>query len=211
MATPNLAITHIAAAQNQPEVTANDAFDQLDDAANLAVSIANGDADQTLSQAQLASGIAITITGALTANRHVNLPASTGRLFLFKNGTTGSHSLIVQVTGAPGTTVSLPASAGLVALYSDGTNVTQLTGPGAGSGALYADNETPSGSCNGSNNAFTLANSPSPSASLILIQRFSGGGSAVLLQGTDYTLAGANITTMNAPASGDSLAAFYRH
>ncbi|MGD9507720.1 MAG: hypothetical protein AB7I59_02240 [Geminicoccaceae bacterium] len=32
MSTPNLAIPHIAASQNQKEVTANDAFDRLDDA-----------------------------------------------------------------------------------------------------------------------------------------------------------------------------------
>ena len=32
MSTPNLAIPHIAAAQNQKEVTANDAFDRLDEA-----------------------------------------------------------------------------------------------------------------------------------------------------------------------------------
>jgi hypothetical protein len=32
MSTPNLAIPHIAASQNQKEVTANDAFDRLDEA-----------------------------------------------------------------------------------------------------------------------------------------------------------------------------------
>lgn len=207
MATPNLAITHIAAAQNQPEVTANDAFDLLDDAMNLAVSIANGDADQTLSQAQLGSGVAITITGALTANRHINLPAGIGRLFLFKNGTTGGHSLIVQVTGAPGTTVTLAASTGLVALYSDGTNVLQ---PAAAAGSPV-DNETPGGTIDGVNATFTLANAPNPSGSLILVQRFASGGSAVLLQGTDYTLSSATITMTSPPATGDALAAWYRH
>jgi hypothetical protein len=212
VSTPNLAIVHIAAAQNQPEVTANDAFDALDDAANLPVSIANSDADQTLTQAQLASGVAITITGALTANRHVNLPASIGRLFLFLNGTTGGHNLIVQVTGAPGATVTVSPTAGLILLYSDGTNVTEVSGTGGGSSPNFADAETPSGSCNGSNTSFSLANSPSPAGSLILVQRTAAGvGSVLFAGGVDYTLSGASITTVNAPASGDSLLAWYRH
>ncbi|MGO9642526.1 MAG: hypothetical protein ACLP1Y_14620 [Candidatus Acidiferrales bacterium] len=125
MSTLNLGIIHIASAQNQPEVTANAAFDGLDNAVNLLASYANADADMTLSRAQLAAGGVIKITGALTGDRHVNLPASIGRLFVFVNATTGGHNLIVQVTGAPGTTVSLAASAGMKWLYSDGTNVAQ--------------------------------------------------------------------------------------
>jgi hypothetical protein len=205
VSSPNLGVVHIAAAQNQPEVTANDAFDALDDASNLLVSIANADADQTLTQAQLASGVAVKITGAITANRHVNLPASIGRLFLFVNGTTGGHSLIVQVTGAPGTTVTL-AAVGLVLLYSDGTNVTQITGSGSGGSPNFSDEETPSGSINGSNTAFSLAFTPNPAASLLLVKN-----GIVLQQGTDYTLSGAAITMATAPASGDVLLAWYRH
>jgi hypothetical protein len=208
LASPNLGISHIAAAQNQPEVTANGAVDSLDNAENASVSFANSDADMTLTQAQLASGGAITVTGALTADRHVNLPAFP-RSFIFKNGTTGGHNLIVQVTGAPGATVTLAASAGLVQMYSDGTNVTQLTSGGGGGGgaALFADEETPTGSVNGSNTAFTLAFAPSPGASLQLFLN----GQLLKPGGTDYTLSGANITMVNAPATGDVLLAWYRH
>jgi hypothetical protein len=208
VSTPNLAIAHIAAAQNQPEVTANDAFDALDDASNLPVSFANSDADQTLTQAQLASGVCIKITGAMTANRHVNLPASIGRLFLFINGTTGGFSLIVQVTGAPGATVTVADSLGPVALYSDGTNVTQLTATGSIGSPNFADEETPGGSINSSNTAFTLANAPSPAASLLLVLN-----GLVLQQGAgkDYTLSGSNITMAVAPSTGDVLLAWYRH
>src|SRR5712691_12875245 len=98
MSTPQLAIQHIAAAQNQKEVTANAAFNALDNSDNAEVSFANTDADMTLTQAQLASGGCIKITGALTANRHVNVPAIS-RSFIFLNATSGGHSLIVQVTG----------------------------------------------------------------------------------------------------------------
>src|ERR1041385_6849477 len=134
MSTPSLAITHIAAAQNQKEVTANAAFDALDNADNAEVSFACADADMTLTQAQLASGGCIKITGALTANRHVNLPANS-RSFIFFNATSGGHNLIVQVTGAPGATVSVSAAIGLIELFSDATNVVALTG---GSGGVFA-------------------------------------------------------------------------
>jgi len=217
MATPNLGIVHIAAAQNQPEVTANGAFDALDDSVNLEVSIAMTDADAALTQTQLASGGVIIMTGALTADRRINLPVTIGRLFIFKNGTSGGHNLIVQVTGAPGTTVTVSASGSLIPLYSDGANVSQITAGGGGGGGggtvpNFADEETPGGSTNGSNTAFTLATAPSPAASLILVQSSGAGGGAVLIAGgVDFTLSGANITMVNAPATGDSLIAWYRH
>lgn len=136
MATPNLAIPHIAAAQNNKEVTANSAFDLFDDSVNGAASFAMADADVTLTAVQLASGGVLTFTGANTADRHVNLPASIGRLFIAKNGTTGVHNVVVQVTGAPGTTVTLAPGSSATLLYSDGTNVIAIAAAGSGSGSL---------------------------------------------------------------------------
>jgi hypothetical protein len=135
MSTPQLGITHIAAAQNQKEVTANAGFDALDNSDNAMISIANADANQTLSQAQLASAGCIKITGAITADRHVNLPA-VSRSFIFQNATTGGHNLIVQVTGAPGATATIGAAAGLVEIFSDGTNVVTLTGGSGSAGTV---------------------------------------------------------------------------
>ena len=203
MSSPNLGIPHLAAAQNQPEVTVNFGIDALDDSINLPVSIAITDADTTLTLLQLASGGLITITGALTSDRHLNLPASIGRSFRLKNGTTGGHSLIVQVTGAPGSIVTLAASVGLVELYSDGTNVSQLT-PGSALVAVpnFADAETPSGS----GTAFTLAHTPNPATSLLLVQMRN-----VLTPGTDYTITGPSITMTNAVPGTDTLLAWYRY
>ncbi len=73
----------------------------------------------------------------------------------------------------------------------------------------FADNETPSGSLNGSNQTFTLAHTPSPAGSLVLVLN-----GVVLLQGTDYTLSTATITLTNAtPNSSNNewLKAWYRH
>jgi len=75
-----------------------------------------------------------------------------------------------------------------------------------GAGITFADNETPSGTVNGSNATFTLAHTPSPSASL----QFSING-VLQIQGTDYTLSTATITCGSAPSTGAILTAFYRY
>lgn len=79
----------------------------------------------------------------------------------------------------------------------DGYAGTVNSALGGISGAInFADGELPAGVVNGVNQVFTLAHTPNPTASLQLyvglIQR--GGGN-------DYTLAGATITFIVAPAS----------
>lgn len=68
------------------------------------------------------------------------------------------------------------------------------------------DDETPAGSIDGANQAFTLTLAPSPVTSLRvyvngLLQR----------RGTDYVLSGTTITYTAAPQSGDNHRAFYRY
>lgn len=209
MATPYLALPHIAAAQNQPEVTANGAFDGLDSSDNAQASFALTDASTaiTLTQAQMASCYVLKLTGALTAARNVIVPAI-NRNFVIFNNTTGGHAVTVKTSGGSGISVN---NGLYVTLYCDGTNVVQLSaGSGGGTVVNFADAETPSGACNGSNTAFTVANSPSPTGSMLLVQK-TALGAIVLIQGVDYTLSGASITTTNPPASGDSLITWYRH
>ena len=88
-----------------------------------------------------------------------------------------------------------------------------FTFPGT-SGALLASGslpvasqiqqETPSGTINGSNVTFTLAFTPVTTQSLELYQ-----DGILLLQTTDYTLSGATITFTTAPAAGQSIRAVY--
>lgn len=81
--------------------------------------------------------------------------------------------------------------------------------PGTGPAAQFADGETPSGTINGTNLAFTLAAAPTPAASLRLYKN-----GMLQQQGGDYTLSGIAITfksTSTAPQTGDTLAASYRH
>jgi hypothetical protein len=58
MTTPNLAIPHIAASQNQKEVTANDAFDRLDEAITGRLQLDFASGDVTLSASQLRRHVA---------------------------------------------------------------------------------------------------------------------------------------------------------
>jgi hypothetical protein len=76
------------------------------------------------------------------------------------------------------------------------------------SGPSFSDAETPSGTVNGSNTVFTLANAPSPAASLVLVLN-----TAVQTAGSDYSLSGASITFINGvvPQTGATLRAWYRH
>jgi hypothetical protein len=73
--------------------------------------------------------------------------------------------------------------------------------------ATFVDGETPSGSINGSNRAFTLINSPSPASSLLLYRN-----GVLQALGTDYTLNSNAIqfSTVSVPQSGDTLLASYR-
>jgi len=72
----------------------------------------------------------------------------------------------------------------------------------------FVDEETPTGAINGVNNAFTLANTPNPAASLLLIRN-----GITLKQGTDYSISGKAITFFAGmlPQTGDTLQAFYRY
>lgn len=71
----------------------------------------------------------------------------------------------------------------------------------------YADNETPTGTINGTNAVFTLAHTPNPAASLQLFLN----GAFQAAAGGDYTLATATITFITAPVNGSTLRAFYRY
>ena len=119
MGTPNLGIAHIVANQNQPEVTANAAFDAFDGALTDVFSQAMADADQTPSTANAMSHMVIECTGAPTADRHLILP-NTKKVYGINNKTTGGHNIIVE-TAAPAGTVSVAAGSPKI-VYCDGAN-----------------------------------------------------------------------------------------
>ena len=73
-------------------------------------------------------------------------------------------------------------------------------------GLLYGTftQETPGGTVNGTNTAFTLASTPTANGTVVLTQN-----GLVLVQGTDYTISGTSITMAAAPLSSQTLYAYY--
>jgi hypothetical protein len=127
------------------------------------------------------------------------------------NGTTvgtnsASDQTIVTTASATGSWATLPNG---VVQYSTSTHLfsaaTVLTG-------TIVDNETPSGTCDGSNAAFTLAHTPSSAANLHLHKN----GQLMTAGGADFTLATATITFVTAAkpcqnSMADVLLADYRY
>lgn len=129
--TPNLLITHISANQNQKEVTANSAFDELDEALTNLLAVAMSDANYTLNATEGNEALAHLVfkfTGTLTANRNIIVPTNK-KVYVVSNQTTGGFSLTVKT--ASGTGVALSTS-GYFLLYCDGTNVVSLAAGGSG-------------------------------------------------------------------------------
>jgi hypothetical protein len=80
-------------------------------------------------------------------------------------------------------------------------------GSSASSGVGFVDGETPSGTLNGVNATFTLAQTPAPASSLELYRN-----GLVQTVGVDYSLSGNTITFLTAdiPGAGETLQAYYR-
>lgn len=140
MATPNLAITHIAASQNQKEVTANTAFDDLDLAMTNVVVEVMPDMHFAIPITDALQNMVFRFVGALTANRGVTLP-SNRKLYIVSNQTTASPavSLVFGTSSSPtGRTaaISQGGSSSYSILYCDGVNVDVVASGSGGAGTI---------------------------------------------------------------------------
>ncbi|MGD0869099.1 MAG: hypothetical protein ABSB88_06080 [Bryobacteraceae bacterium] len=115
---------------------------------------------------------------------------------------------------------NLPTIAGVILMTGGSGSLTYTTTPGDGQyirwnasmnawqPVTFVDQETVSGTIDGTNVTFTLANAPGPSAGLVL---FRNG--IVQKAGQDYTLSGNTVTFVTAatPQPDDTLLAWYRY
>lgn len=127
---------------------------------------------------------------------------TTGKLI--KNSTATEATAILNVfggdSGAGGLKGLVPATvSGDASKYLKGDGTWATIAP-----INFATNETPSGSINGSNVTFTLANTPITGS----VQLYLGLYQA---PGNDYTISGATITMTSAPLTGQTLIANYRY
>lgn len=157
----------------------------------------------------------------------------TGDRILLKNQSTGSENGIytVNVSGAPTRSTDADTSAkvtsGLYTFVEAGSQagtgwvLTTLNPITLGSTALvfamfsatgggllatnFVKKETPSGTVNGSNTTFTLANTPTAGTEEVYLNGIQQEAGA----GNDYTISGATITYLTAPISGDKVRVSY--
>lgn len=125
--TPNLLLELIEQSQSQKEVTANEAFSALDTAVAGRLSLAIVSATTTLTAAQALHAI-LELTGTLTANSVVNVPARP-KLYIVRNATSGAFTLTVKTPSGSGIVV---AAGTRRLLYCDGTNVVAVDDASAG-------------------------------------------------------------------------------
>lgn len=74
------------------------------------------------------------------------------------------------------------------------------------SSSNFVDKEIPTGSINGSNTAFTLANTPVAGSEHVYVNGILQESGA----GNDYTISGASITMLTAPLTGEKIRVSYR-
>lgn len=163
------------------------------------VTLSNGDRLLVRSQSAPAENGIYTFNGSAAAlTRVADMDAWAevpGALVVVEEGTTLADKIYLCSSNAGGTL---------------GTTAITWQEVGVGGGGLlnsnFVDKELPAGSINGSNVTFTLANTPvAGSVHLYLngLLQDEGGG-------FDYTISGATITMVTAPASGERLVASYR-
>lgn len=85
----------------------------------IGYSLTNTNVTMTTTDTQ---NLRIVLTGVLSSNVTIFLPAGIGGMFIVYNGTTGNYAVNFYVTGSSGTGVTCPRGLSTF-IYTDGTNV----------------------------------------------------------------------------------------
>lgn len=161
------------------------------------VVLATGDRILIKDQASQAENGIYTVNASGAPTRSTDMNAWTevpGAFVAVEEGTSNADTVWLCTSnqgGTLGTTAitwqQIPTSAGL-------------------SNTNFVDKEVPSGSINGSNTAFTLANTPVIGSEHLYLNGVLQESGA----GNDYTISGVNITMLVAPLTGEKLRVSYR-
>lgn len=139
--TPNLLIAHIAASQNNKEVTANTGFDDFDGAITDLLTISMTTANYTMTTgvgSESLGHLCYKLTGAIGAARNLIVPVNK-KLYIVSNQTSGGFAVTVKTPS--GTGIALDSTA-YVILYCDGTNVIALAASTSSGGTIAASQIT---------------------------------------------------------------------
>lgn len=162
-----------------------------------AISVSNGDIIFVRAQSSAHENGLYTFNGSSSALTRIPQMDSwaefPGALFSVEQGSVYGSTLWLCTVAQGGTL-------GVTAVTFLQTNVVGL------SSSSFVTSETPSGSINGSNTTFVLANTPISGSEAIYLnglRQESGSGN-------DYTISGATITMLTAPIAGDKIRVDYR-
>ena len=188
----------------------------------------------TKGSVRVATTVAGTLATSFANGQSIDgVTLATGNRILLKNQSTQSENgiYIVESSGAPTRTTDMDSWSeipGAFVVVEEGTanadtiwlctsnsggtlDVTAITWQQipttAGlSNTNFVDKEIPSGAINGSNTAFSLANTPVAGSEHVYLN-------GILLEsgsGNDYTISGTNITLLSTPLTGEKLRVTYR-
>ena len=118
---------------------------------------------------------------------------------------TTNANLTGPVTSVGNATTIAAAAIGPTQLAAQATGTGLQGGNGSNLSIKVATRETPSGTINGSNTSFTLANTPVSGTEMLFLNGILQRAGA----GNDYTISGLTITYNTAPQSGDTLLCTY--
>lgn len=130
-------------------------------------------------------------------------PATSGTSILKGNGSGGTSSAVSGTDYAPAT-----SGTGLLKGNGSGGTSTATSGTDYLAPSEWIGGEAVTGTLNGSNTSFTLANTPNAGMSSP-VMLFLNGDFLQSGAGNDYTISGSTITMLYAPATGDKLIAAY--
>lgn len=187
---------------------------------NITVDTTSNAWQQDTSGTSYSNGQGISLTGTTFAvktgnglgfdgSNNVTITAATGGLLTVAAGgvgiTNSSSAAQLIVSNASNQAAWVSASGDVTVSNAGVFTVNNTAGTGFLKYGNMVNNETPGGTVNGSNTAFTLANTPQVSS----LELFLNG---MLLEpgaGNDYTVSGTAVTMLFAPLSGDKLRAYY--
>jgi len=125
MVSPNLAIAHVGAAQNNKETTVNAAVDALDNAMNSILDkVTDATTDVLLSDLEFRSYSIFRLTGTTGTETPLFIPAGIIKHFTVYNQT----DAVVSIETEDATSLAIELAAGAIASYhSDGSEITLIS------------------------------------------------------------------------------------